>query len=163
MDENKRVASAFTGRHNLPAAVALCLLLLAACKNEGVSVGAPVDPRGWNYGEEKTVVYMNTDTISLRQLSVFVVRDAGWKVEELDLEVTVVTPDSLAMTETVPIIRKSSESSRRLNTVSQVYRCDVVFNKIGEYRFALGHHVAEPVRGIRAVGIEIKDMKNGKR
>lgn len=140
-----------------------CSLTFTGCKESVGSVCAPVNPGGWNAGEEKRVIFLNSDTVSFREIKLFVAYDGSLEYpDELNVEVGITTPDSLVFTERVSV-PFSCRRERGLNVSSRTYRADVVLDKTGEYGFSFRHGNPEPVRGVRAVGIEVTNMQHGKR
>lgn len=154
---------AFSGKYGLVAGIALCLLSLTACNSGSVSLSAPVDPCGWSRGEEKRVVLLNADTVSMRNLYVFVAYDHMMYSDGLTLQVSVTSPDFLTFTDTVRIAVEAPERNGKMNVSRRLYRSDAVLDRMGEYSFSFRHVQGEPVKGIRAVGIEITDIGNGER
>lgn len=148
----------------LPFVAAVCgMLSLAGCSSGSDSLSAAVDPCGWRQGEEREFVFRNTDTVSLRELSLFVVsggrRSGG--CDSLALDVTVRTPDSLEYTERVVVPFRPDGDAGVAGC--RVFRSHAVLMQEGEYRFVVGHRAQELVRGLRAVGIEITKTENGER
>lgn len=140
-----------------------CMLPLTGCKESVGSVCDAVNPCGWNTGEEKRVIFLNSDTVSQRELKLFVAYDGSLEYPaELNVEVGVTTPDSLVFTETVPM-PFACRHDQGLNVSSRIYRAGAVLDKEGEYSFSFRHGNSEPVRGVRAVGIEVTNMQHGKR
>ena len=135
----------------LPFVAAVCgMLSLAGCSSGSDSLSAAVDPCGWRQGEE-------------RELSLFVVsggrRPGG--CDSLALDVTVRTPDSLEYTERVVVPFRPDGDAGVAGC--RVFRSHAVLMQEGEYRFVVGHRAQEPVRGLRAVGIELTKTENGER
>ena len=131
------------------------MLLSAGCSGRPESRAVAVNPCGWKSVEEREVSFVNSDTVSLRELSVF----AG--CDSLPLEITVHTPDSLLFIERVvlPFGTDAAEGTVRQRT----FRSHGVLRREGTYRFAVSHTSGTPVRGLRAVGIEITETEHGKR
>lgn len=146
------------------AAVASCCLLLSAgCAGRPESRAVAVNPCGWESGEVREMSFVNSDTVSLREFSVFAVTGGRYAAgcDSLPLEITVHTPDSLLFTERVvlPFGTDAAEGTVRQRT----FRSHGVLRREGTYRFAVGHMSGTPVRGLRAVGIEITETEHGKR
>lgn len=154
----------FSGKYGLVAGVALCLLSLTACNSGSISLSTPVDPYGWSHGEDKRVVLSNADTVSLRNIYVFIAYDRmAQQPDELNIEMTVVSPDSLTLTETFRMVLGDAKRSGKMNVSRRLYRSDAVLDRMGEYSFSFRHVQGEPMKGIRAVGIEIIDTGDGER
>ena len=122
------------------------MLLSAGCSGRPESRAVAVNPCGWKSVEEREVSFVNSDTVSLRELSVFAVTGGRCSAgcDSLPLEITVHTPDSLLFIERV-VLPFGTDAAE------------------GTYRFAVSHTSDTPVRGLRAVGIEITETEHGKR
>ncbi|HJE08904.1 MAG: hypothetical protein KBB03_08090 [Tidjanibacter sp.] len=140
-----------------------CMLLSAGCSGRPESRAVAVNPCGWKSVEEREVSFVNSDTVSLRELSVFAVTGGRCSAgcDSLPLEITVHTPDSLLFIERVvlPFGTDAAEGTVRQRT----FRSHGVLRREGTYRFAVSHTSGTPVRGLRAVGIEITETEHGKR
>ena len=79
------------------------MLLLAGCSGRPESRAVAVNPCGWKSVEEREVSFVNSDTVSLREVSVFAVTGGRCSAgcDSLPLEITVHTPDSLLFIERI--------------------------------------------------------------
>ena len=118
------------------AVMALCCMLLSAgCSGRPESRAVAVNPCGWKSVEEREVSFVNSDTVSLRELSVFAVTGGRCSAgcDSLPLEITVHTPDSLLFIERVvlPFGTDAAEGTVRQRT----FRSHRVLRREGTYRF----------------------------
>ncbi len=128
---------------------------------------SPVDPTGWNGADAVTVCISNTDTLSLRNMDIFVAYDpANTECGEVTFEITVTTPDSLRFTDTLGLRLPDSGATagNAMHTATAAYRHDARLLREGEYIFTIRHTSPQPLRGIRGVGIETSEtQRNGER
>lgn len=141
-------------------AAAAFVTLLSVLPEDGNSIAAEVDAEGWNYEDAAELVYYNTDTLSLRQLSLFVRADGGFAERNapLTFEISTLSPDSLFVSETWTLYPERGGAeflSKQYYDYEQPYRCNALLSKKGIYRFRVSHSEAEPIAGIWAVGINI--------
>ena len=82
-----------------------------------------------------------------------------FKAEQLDLEITTMTPDSLSYSEQVslPVDFKWQGSISRSEEIELPYRRDVELRLRGEYIITL--RPITPIEGIESVGINFKSTK----
>lgn len=144
---------------------ALSAVSLAGCVSDNPRGVADVDPAGWALGEEVRVTIDNSDTVSLRRLSVFMLHGAeALDGRAVELAITTLTPDSLTITESMMFYpttgEKAGAGASQLMESVQTYRSDVVLRRQGQYIFDISHRRAQSVKGVRAVGVEI--TTNGK-
>ena len=137
---------------------------MSGCGTQSTSMSVPIDPAGWRSGSLRVLRFNNTDTVTLRDLTLFVVHDnraAGYETC-LDMEVEVQSPDGTKFNENVKVEIDRSDEKNIIRQSSSTYRREVRLKDSGEYRILLRNRNSLPVRGVRAVGIEITDSKNGK-
>jgi len=122
---------------------------------------AVVDPLHWRQGEQVSVRYVNSDTVSLYDLALVVDYDNRGSTDHFILEITTLTPDSLTMTEQVEVwIDRSRPGSGRFQGLGGrhygelriPYRIAVRLRREGEYYFLLAPD--RPLSGVRAIGLE---------
>lgn len=156
-----RFVSKYSAR--MPAVGVILILCLGGCGKRAVCLSADTDPRGWEAGEDAVVGYENRDTVSLRDLSVFIKhrKDFSKQVDSIVLNVAVISPDSLVFNEAVTVF-PTSGGHRGYSESKHIYRRRVRFPREGTYKFAVSHTAARPIEGVAAVGIEIT-KSNGQR
>lgn len=134
-------------------------LTTTGCMSAGNSAAAEVDPAGWHRNDVRTVVFPNTDTVSLRNIEVFIVCDEtfAYSNDSLVLSVTTTTPDSLRAAETL-VIRpadKGHVESPGYREYSFPYRNDALLSREGDYLFGFSHD-GTVVKGLKAIGVTVK-------
>lgn len=143
-----------------------CLELLTGCVGVSNSESVAVNPVGWGRSELKTVVFENRDTLSPRDIVLFVTHenDFSERSGSFTLDITTVTPDSLSYTEQLLFTDAVRQRCGNGYTVSsKIYRSHALLGSVGEYRFTIGHNEIIPLRGVRAVGVEVANIENGER
>lgn len=143
-----------------------CIMTLIGCMGESNSKTVAVNPVGWERSELKTVVFENRDTVSLRDLVLFVTHKNDFleSCDSLLLEITTFTPDSLSYTEQFLFTGDVQQRCGNGYTVSSKrYRSHALLGREGEYRFTIGHNEMTPLCGVRAVGVEVTNIENGER
>lgn len=120
-------------------------MLLSSCIRDPGAATTDVDPRGWSTPAQ--VLLENSDSLSISELRIIVRAQDDYSPLLLPVELSVLTPDSLATSEQLTLIIASGESSLP-------YRSGVVLRRTGKYNFTFTP-LAE-ARGITAIGIEIR-------
>lgn len=140
----------------LATGIAFLLLPIAVtgCREDSVNISTPVNPRGWKPDDVKSVIYRNSDTTSLRNIVLFLSCDKNLK-GNIPLEITTVTPDSMRFTEGF-MFESSDEAGGDFTVKRAEYRNDNLFSREGGYVFRIRQTGSQPIKGIRAVGIEIE-------
>lgn len=145
-------------------ALAAAVLLMLTLKSDDYYSAVETDPAGWHYFETIEFDYHNRDTVSLRNIYVFILADENYaeRHEPVSLEITTTSPDSLFHTETWTLIPVLPDEPYRNRTkkyceYEQLYRGDVRLSKEGTYHFAIAHGEPVPKRGIWAVGMKITE------
>lgn len=129
------------------------LLLLTSCTSPCEVYVTDVSTRQWY--TPAVVTIPNTDTTSLRDLSVFVRSNDRFTADTLTLRITVYTPDSLRHEERLLITLPPSNRSAALAQETRIpYRTRVQLQRRGDYRVLLTPTVA--ATGIEAAGIHIE-------
>lgn len=151
-----------TNKLYIYSAYVICAFVLTGCGEPDSGYSVPLNPCGWESGDAKSIVINNSDTVRLRELSVFVVTGNGWKYpcNELALEITTRTPGSVTFSERFPFMITGGGNGA---VCSGTYRSDVRFAEKGEYEFIVRHQQKDPVSGLRALGIEITETEDGKK
>ncbi len=149
---------------NLPyianfAFIILHFAFLSSCAHRGDSVAANVDVSGWGSDTEYSVVYNNRDSLSLRELSLFVLHERSFATtnDSLLLTITTVTPDSLVWSEELAFYpdRLKTAEAGRFHETARPYRSRVTLGRKGPYTFTFSHRNTIPVEGIKGIGLTI--------
>jgi len=130
-------------------------VLLAQCRAAEYDVRlADVNAVSWS--DEAVVKYINGDTTSLRDLDLVLHVDRSFGNGELQLDISVVTPDSLRYVERVTVNAAADwRGNIRRTDIRMPYRRYVRFALEGEY--AIGIRPAGGVRGVEAAGIGLSN------
>lgn len=135
----------------------LCLTSLCGCLSEHTERAADTDPSGWMAGDTVSVAVDNSDTILLRDISLFVRYDDSFRPQALPLSVMVTAPDSSRFSESITLhIDRDANSFTGHKEYSVPYRSAVSLNREGTYRFSFAP-LTEEVEGICAIGIKISE------
>ncbi len=130
--------------------------LLVGCMAQIDSVVASVDPKGWYSGQPKGLTFTNTDTVALNTLSIIVRYDQRLTDSDLRMSVSVITPDSLTMTEEVTVaIPVRRDDDNRASVTVEPFRRHAKLSRIGDYHFEI--EPSQAIFGITGIGIEIKN------
>ncbi|MBQ2414019.1 MAG: hypothetical protein II315_03750 [Rikenellaceae bacterium] len=136
--------------------MAMAAILLVGCMARIDSVVTSVDPKGWYSGQPKGLIYTNEDTTALNTLSIIVRYDNRLIDSHLRMSVSVITPDSLTMTEEIKIaIPVRRDDSNRATIAIEPFRRHAQLSRVGDYRFEL--EPSQSIIGITGIGIEIKN------
>ena len=112
-----------------------------------------VDMESWRSAD--SLVYENSDTLSLRNLNIAIRYNDNLKRSVLPLKIGVTTPDARHYADTVALqLYHPSTALAVATTESLPYRSSVLLNQKGCYTFSF--EPLEEVRGVEAIGIEIK-------
>jgi hypothetical protein len=136
-----------------------CVLPLAAmigCSRGADSVVADVNRAGWARGTEYSVVYYNRDSLSERELSIFVLHDRAF-AEEVDypvLTIETTTPDSLTFSEKLTFRPDMPDGKNLLHETVRPYRSHVILSRKGLYTFTFSHNNYRAVEGVRGIGLQ---------
>lgn len=133
------------------------LPLCAGCTSEVTAVSAEVNPSGWDRKQIVQAIFPNKDTLSMREIEVFMLSNGRVGSDSLELFLTTVTPDSLTVTERIVLYPSREPDNTRYHQTSTPYRSNVLLAKAGEYRFEFRHEYISPVEGIKAIGVNIKN------
>lgn len=130
--------------------------LMTSCMAQIDSVVTSVDPSGWYGGQPKSLAYANEDTTSLNTLNLIVRFDSRLTDSRLRMNVSVITPDSLTLTEqvTVAIPRRRGDVTRSTVAV-EPFRAHAQLARRGTYRFEI--EPLQPIFGVTGVGIKIEN------
>lgn len=130
------------------------LLLAAAlcsCSTGRQSYAADTDLKSWNSAAE--IVVPNTDTTTLRDISVFIYHTDTFREDSLTLRITTTTPDSLRRTEYLQLVTRRHRSAAMSGEQAAVYRREAVFNKKGNYTMTITP--VRSVKGVAATGVQL--------
>jgi hypothetical protein len=112
-----------------------------------------VDMQAWNSAE--SIIYDNNDTLSLRNINIALRYNDNFREATLPLKIVVTTPNSQHFEEIVKLPLHHPRTALTVATTESLpYRADVVLSQKGCYAFSF--EPLSEVRGIEAIGIEIK-------
>lgn len=139
----------------------LTLAALVALAGTGVGCITPhqsavsdVDPSEWSMPAE--VVFPNTDTLSRREIQLFLRCNARFREDTLTVRIATLTPDSLRCVEWVPLRIPHTRTPAALTFEAAIpYRRAARLERTGDYRFFITPN--RPVEGVEAVGIHLSD------
>lgn len=136
--------------------MAIAAILLVGCMARIDSVVTSVDPKGWYSGQPKGLTFTNSDTVALNTLSIIVRYDQRLTDSDLRMSVSVITPDSLTMTEEVTVaIPVRRDDDNRASVTVEPFRRHAKLSRIGDYHFEI--EPSQAIFGITGIGIEIKN------
>ena len=146
--------------HVRPLLVAIAAIsLLVQCRAEQrMSVAMDdVSIDGWD--NPITVTYTNTDQDALCDLGVTLHVNRRFTSQEIELEITTLTPDSLRYSEVVTLPAKAEWPSKQSTTmdIAIPYRHDVRLMHEGEYYIVL--RPMHSIEGVEAAGINFQIMR----
>lgn len=116
-----------------------------------------VDMRGWT--EPVTVTYHNIDTTTLRTISLALHVNRLYTEEQIEVEVCLMSPDSLRHTELIAVPTQAEWPNRTASKmdVEVPYRREVKMRCAGDYIVTITPN--RSVQGIEAVGINFQSNK----
>lgn len=116
------------------------------------SAAADVNPAAWQEAAE--LVIPNADTLSLRDLTVFLRCNDRFAEDTLTVRIAFRTPDSLRFEEPFTLaVPRPAAPAALTHEAGIPYRRRVRFGRTGDYRIRITP--SRPVRGVEAVGIDI--------
>lgn len=134
------------------AGMVLAALFATGCGPHTQSEAVDVDAGMWN--APAVIELANTDTVTLRDLHLFVRCNERFEADSLPLRVMLLSPDSLRFEERFVLRTERSELPAARSRVCEApFRSRVVLPDTGRYRLVIAP--ATPQRGIEAVGINI--------
>lgn len=140
-------------RHIGLVATEALVCLAAGCVSPHQSAAADVDPGCWIAGAQ--IVLHNADTVTLRDAVVFLRCNDRFTEDTLTVRIATVAPDSLRFEETFLLdIPGTGTPAALAQEIDIPYRRRICFGQAGDYRFTVTP--VRPVRGIEAVGIDLK-------
>lgn len=137
----------------------LAAALLAAgfaggCLSPHQSTAIDVDPVAWSTPAE--LVLTNTDTVTLRDLQLFLRCNDRFAEDSFTVRIVVLTPDSLRFEESLPVDIPRTDSPAAIAREQIVpYRRSVRFARSGDYRLRITPQ--RPLRGVEAVGVSVSE------
>ncbi len=128
-------------------------LLAGGCRiHHHQSSAADVDPAGWREAVEFCLP--NADTLTLRDLFLFVRHDERFTEDTLTVRIALRSPDSLRHEELYPLVIQRHATAAALSSETQIaFRRRVRFGHEGDYYLTITP--LRPARGIRAIGVNI--------
>lgn len=131
-------------------------LSLCGCMSPHQATATDVNPLLWEGTAE--IGFDNTDTLSLRDVSLFVRSNDRFAGDTIPLQIVFITPDSLRFEERFTLCAPRTEVAAALMSETQIpYRLRVQLAREGHYRMQITP--LYPVRGIEAIGIHIVKSK----
>lgn len=116
------------------------------------TVVTDVRPGGWS--DAAALEYENADTLSLRDMTLMVRHDDRIAGDSVTLRISVYTPDSLLLKESLRLdVPRSHKAAALAGEIDAPYRQKVRLGKQGVYRIEITP--ARTVKGISAVGMTI--------
>lgn len=135
-------------------AAGLAALLTTGCRT-AQTVAADLPRVGWS--EAATLRYTNRDTLTPRELKLFLRLNETFREDSLTLRIELFTPDSLHAAEYHRLVTAGRRTTQPVQTVVELpYRRDAVLPAAGDYYFVL-----TPVRcigGVEAVGLRVAEL-----
>ena len=131
--------------------VAVLAVVMCSCLAPQNSLKVGVDMHLWIGAE--SLLYENSDTLSLRNLAIALRYNDNFKQSVLPLKIGITTPDARHFEEVVELRLSHPSTALSVATTESVpYRTDVVLNQKGGYTFTFEPQTE--VRGVEAIGIE---------
>lgn len=117
-----------------------------------------VDVNAGMWDDKATLTLVNNDTAAMRDLDLILHVNDNFDAEEIQLDIKVLTPDSLRYTERValPVAARRPKDGQR-HDIAIPYRRNVVFRRTGKY--AVEITPVEGVSGVEAAGIHFQTTK----
>lgn len=110
-----------------------------------------VDMQSWS--SAKSIIFDNSDTLSLRNINIALRYNNSFKQTTLPLKIVVMTPDARYFEEEIVLsLHRSHTTLAVATTESLPYRADVLLSQKGYYTFSF--EPLSEVQGVEAVGIE---------
>lgn len=135
----------------------ITMFLLSACIAPQSAYMASVDARSWHSAE--MVTYINSDTLTLRDLNIVLRHNSNFKESVLPLKIVITTPDARYFEEIREVqLQPKSSTSAVATTNSIPYRTNVLLAQKGCYIFSF-----EPlteIRGVESIGVEFTTIKD---
>lgn len=143
----KRVAREITAWTVLAAAVAA-----GGCIVPHQSFVTDVNPVAWS--DAAQVVVPNADTLTLRDIGLFLRCNDRFTEDTLTVRIAVITPDSLRHEELFTLSIPRSEAPAPLTREADIpYRRRALFARTGDYRIRITP--SRTVRGVLSAGIDL--------
>lgn len=126
-----------------------------------ISYATDIDPRMWR--DVAIVEVPNHDTISRRDLQLFVRHQPQQRLDSLSLRIFTIAPDETIIEErfTMPLDNTSHRRRNAAHLNEMVIHHDAVLRQKGEYKMYIFPQT--PTKGVEAVGVSlIRKKQNGK-
>lgn len=135
---------------------ALIALSMVSCMGDDkLSMVADLDPAQWREAVQFEI--LNSDTLSMRDISVFVrYKPSFQRIDSLALHVVTIAPDQARVVEQLTIFfpRTSDDLWRRRLYGEATYRKAVRLSQMGDYRVLI--YPQQAAQGVEAVGITLR-------
>ncbi len=129
---------------------------LGGCIASQSSVVENVNASGWR--ETKEITMMNSDTVTLRDLDIFMRYHPTLSPISFNISIESIAPDSTSCVEEITIYLDTSPDGRGVAKLSShPYRKDVLWRQVGEYRLLITPTTT--VEGIEAIGVNVKSSE----
>lgn len=128
-------------------------IVVTGCLAPQNAIMVGVDLKSWDKTE--SLIYENSDTISLRNLNIALRYNENFRQATLPLKIAITTPDARYFEEEVTLqLSRPNMAIAITATESIPYRTDVILNQKGFY--TISFEPLSEVRGVEAIGIEFK-------
>ncbi|MFR9558404.1 MAG: hypothetical protein SNH45_05965 [Rikenellaceae bacterium] len=108
-----------------------------------------------NWSETTSIMVSNYDTVTVRDLDIFVRYQPTQSPRRFDIRVESIAPDSTSYTDEVTISLDTSTNNRDASRLTiQPYRTRVVWRQKGEYKINITP--TTPTKGVEAIGLNTK-------
>lgn len=136
----------------LAALAGVAAILSATACSTSETVAADLPHGGWS--DAATLRYTNRDTLTRRELKLFLRLDERFREDSLTLRIDIYTPDSLHAVEYHRLVTAGRRSGTPTQTVVELpWRRDALLPHTGDYYFVLTP--VRPLHGAQAVGLRV--------
>lgn len=140
-------------RRWISSVAALCLLMCVSCATPTNVEITTVNSRGWR--EAAGVVVKNSDTLSLRKLSIVIRYNSRFEPVVLPLFIRVTAPDGRIFDDVQGFSLQGGSAAKVVSMVESLpYRDSVQLSLVGEYTFEFTPTFE--IKGVEAIGVEIE-------
>lgn len=133
----------------------IAVLLFVQCKKAELMV-AMSDVNIKNWDETATIKRVNEDTVTYYDLNIVLHVNSHFNSDDIELEVTMTSPDAIRHTERVSLTCNSERDgvAAHSNDIEIPYRRDARLSVEGTYTFSL--RPLKPLTGVEAAGIHFQ-------
>lgn len=148
------------------AVVIFVALMFASCGHRQGPLAADIERSNWEAGKTYSLVYNNEDTLSLREINIFVVHERFFaeRVDSLPIMIATQTPDSIIYSEVWNLYPEPAVPGQTAvwHETKAIYRSSVLLSQGGDYTFTFSHMLLEDLNGVVAIGVDIVEESNNK-